>query len=62
MNAGYKAPVKKKVTVVGATGYATLLLGAQGMYDSGFISEHDLKLRKSLRLFLQVVKCHMEQK
>ena len=46
--AGYTAPVKKKVKVVGAPGYATLLLGAQGMYDSGFISEHDLKIAKKL--------------
>ena len=46
--AGYTPPVKKKVKVVGAPGYATLLLGAQGMYDSGFISEHDLKIAKKL--------------
>jgi 3-hydroxyacyl-CoA dehydrogenase len=46
--AGYKAPVKEKVKVVGAPGYATLLLGAQGMFDSGFISEHDLKIAKKL--------------
>ncbi len=47
-NAGYTAPMKKAVKVVGAPGYATLLLGAQGMYDSGFISEHDLKIAKKL--------------
>ena len=46
--AGYTAPVKKKVKVTGAPGYATLLLGAQGMFDSGFISEHDLKIAKKL--------------
>lgn len=47
-NAGYTAPVKGKVKVVGAPGYATLLLGAQGMFDSGYISEHDLKIAKKL--------------
>jgi 3-hydroxyacyl-CoA dehydrogenase len=46
--AGYTPPVKKSVKVVGAPGYATLLLGAQGMYDSGYISEHDLKIAKKL--------------
>ncbi|MEK9199275.1 3-hydroxyacyl-CoA dehydrogenase/enoyl-CoA hydratase family protein [Ureibacillus sp. 179-F W5.1 NHS] len=46
--AGYTAPIPKKVKVVGAPGYATLLLGAQGMYQSGFISEHDLKIAKKL--------------
>lgn len=45
---GYTAPIRTKVPVVGETGYATLLLGAQGMYQSGFISEHDLKIAKKL--------------
>ncbi|PLR92592.1 3-hydroxyacyl-CoA dehydrogenase/enoyl-CoA hydratase family protein [Bacillus sp. T33-2] len=45
---GYKAPVRKKVPVVGETGYATLLLGAQTMHLSGYISEHDLKIAKKL--------------
>jgi 3-hydroxyacyl-CoA dehydrogenase len=45
---GYKPPVKKKVPVVGETGYATLLLAAQSMYYSGYISEHDLKIAKKL--------------
>lgn len=40
--------MKKPVKVVGAPYYATLLLGAQGMFDSGFISEHDLKIAKKL--------------
>lgn len=51
-DAGYKAPVKKKIKVVGAPGYATLLLGAQGMYDSGFISEYDLAIAKKLAFVL----------
>lgn len=45
---GYKPPMRRKVPVVGETGYATLLLGAQGMYLSGYISEHDLKIAKKL--------------
>ncbi|WP_110113798.1 3-hydroxyacyl-CoA dehydrogenase/enoyl-CoA hydratase family protein [Bacillus sp. CGMCC 1.16541] len=45
---GYKAPVRQKVPVVGETGYATLLLGAQAMKYSGYISEHDYKIAKKL--------------
>lgn len=45
---GYTAPIRKKIPVVGETGYATLLLGAQSMFYSGFISEHDLKIAKKL--------------
>ena len=40
---GYKPPIRQKVPVVGEPGYATLLLGAQGMHLSGYISEHDMK-------------------
>ncbi|VXB33639.1 bifunctional enoyl-CoA hydratase / 3-hydroxyacyl-CoA dehydrogenase [Bacillus sp. 349Y] len=45
---GYRAPQRKKVPVVGETGYGTLLLGAQAMLHSGYISEHDLKIAKKL--------------
>ncbi len=45
---GYTPPVRKKVPVVGETGYATLLLGAQSMFNSGYISEYDLKIAKKL--------------
>lgn len=45
---GYKPPVRRKVPVVGETGYATLLLGAQTMKLSGFISDHDLKIAEKL--------------
>ena len=47
-DAGYTAPVRKKIPVVGETGYATLMLGAHNMQYSGFISEHDLKIAKKL--------------
>ncbi|MFJ7728420.1 3-hydroxyacyl-CoA dehydrogenase NAD-binding domain-containing protein [Neobacillus sp. NPDC097160] len=45
---GYKPKVRRKVPVVGETGYATLLLGAEAMRLSGFISEHDLKIAKKI--------------
>ena len=45
---GYKPPVRRKIPVVGETGYAALLLGAQNMKLSGFISDHDLKIAEKL--------------
>ncbi|WML41075.1 3-hydroxyacyl-CoA dehydrogenase NAD-binding domain-containing protein [Neobacillus sp. OS1-2] len=45
---GYKPKVRKKVPVVGETGYATLLLGAEGMRLSGYLSEHDMKIAKKI--------------
>ena len=45
---GYTPPVRKKVPVVGETGYAALILGAQAMLHSGYISEHDLTIAKKL--------------
>jgi len=50
--AGYVAPKRAKVPVTGDSGYATLLLAAEGMYGSGFISEHDLKIAKKLAYVL----------
>ena len=38
----------KKIPVAGETGYATLLLGAEAMRLSGYISEHDMKIAKKL--------------
>ncbi len=49
---GYKAPKREKVPVTGESGYATLLLGAETMLMSGFISEHDLKIAKKLAYVL----------
>ncbi|MGN1387467.1 MAG: 3-hydroxyacyl-CoA dehydrogenase/enoyl-CoA hydratase family protein [Bacillus sp. (in: firmicutes)] len=46
--AGYKPPVRKKIPIVGETGYAALLLGAQNMQLSGFISEHDMFIAEKL--------------
>lgn len=45
---GYKQKVRRKVPVTGETGYATLLLGAEGMFLSGYISEYDLKIAKKV--------------
>ncbi|OZI10320.1 3-hydroxyacyl-CoA dehydrogenase [Bacillaceae bacterium SAS-127] len=45
---GYTVPERKKVPVVGESGYAMLLLGAQSMLKSGYISEHDLKIAQKL--------------
>lgn len=45
---GYVPPKKEKVPVTGDSGYATLLLAAQGMHSSGYISDHDLKIAKKL--------------
>ncbi|MDQ0215131.1 3-hydroxyacyl-CoA dehydrogenase [Oikeobacillus pervagus] len=45
---GYTPPIRKKVPVVGETGYAALLLGAQTMMKSGYISEHDYTIAKKL--------------
>lgn len=50
--AGYKQRQRKKIPVVGETGYATMLLGAEGMKLSGYISEHDLKIAKHLAFVL----------
>nr|WP_285852015.1 3-hydroxyacyl-CoA dehydrogenase/enoyl-CoA hydratase family protein [Sporosarcina luteola] len=50
--AGYTPPKKEKIPVTGDSGYATMLLGAEGMHLSGFISDHDLKIAKKLAFVL----------
>lgn len=50
--AGYKAPVRQKVPVSGAPGYATMLVGAEGLRLSGYISDHDMKIAKKLAYVL----------
>jgi 3-hydroxyacyl-CoA dehydrogenase len=49
---GYRAPVRKKIRVVGENGYAVLKLGAYTMFQSGYISEHDLKIADKLAFVL----------
>lgn len=48
VQAGYEPRQENKIRVVGAEGKAVLELGALGMYQSGYISEHDLKIAKKL--------------
>ncbi|WP_070119494.1 3-hydroxyacyl-CoA dehydrogenase/enoyl-CoA hydratase family protein [Bacillus marinisedimentorum] len=45
---GYVAPKRASVPVVGETGYATMVLGAEAMKLSGYISDHDFKIAKKL--------------
>ena len=49
---GYHPPVKKKIPVVGEAGYAVMLMGAQNMYLSGYITDHDMKIAKKLAYVL----------
>ncbi len=50
--AGYKAPQREKIQVVGDAGYATMLLGAEGLRLSGYASDHDLKIAEKLAYVL----------
>lgn len=47
-DSGYQPPVRKKIPVVGESGYAVLLLAAQSMHLSGYATEHDVKIAKKL--------------
>lgn len=49
---GYRPPERKKIPVVGETGYATLLLGAKTMKFGGIISDHDVKIAEKLAFVL----------
>lgn len=50
--AGYKAPTREKVPVSGEPGYAALLLGADGMLKSGYISPYDMEIAKKIATVL----------
>ncbi|PKR78064.1 3-hydroxyacyl-CoA dehydrogenase [Halalkalibacillus sediminis] len=50
--AGFQAPKREKVPVVGESGYATMLLGAQGLAHGGYVSEHDMKIADKLAFVL----------
>lgn len=45
---GYQPPAPEKIPVTGETGYAALLVGAEAMRLSGYISDHDMKIAKKL--------------
>ncbi|MGZ9584496.1 3-hydroxyacyl-CoA dehydrogenase/enoyl-CoA hydratase family protein [Paenibacillus marinisediminis] len=47
-NAGYEPIPQEKIRVVGSEGKAILQLGAIGMKESGYISDHDLLIAKKL--------------
>ncbi|MGY0693288.1 3-hydroxyacyl-CoA dehydrogenase/enoyl-CoA hydratase family protein [Virgibacillus sp. FSP13] len=51
-NAGYQAPKREKVPVVGDPGYAAMLLGAKSLQLSGYASNHDLKIAEKLAYVL----------
>ncbi|MFZ3576730.1 3-hydroxyacyl-CoA dehydrogenase NAD-binding domain-containing protein [Virgibacillus sp. DJP39] len=51
-NAGYQAPKREKVPVVGDSGYAAMLMGAKSLQLSGFASAHDVKIAEKLAYVL----------
>ncbi|WP_088053070.1 3-hydroxyacyl-CoA dehydrogenase/enoyl-CoA hydratase family protein [Virgibacillus dakarensis] len=51
-NAGYQAPKREKVPVVGDPGYAAMLLGAKSLQLSGYASDHDVKIAEKLAYVL----------
>ncbi|WP_181349564.1 3-hydroxyacyl-CoA dehydrogenase/enoyl-CoA hydratase family protein [Thalassobacillus sp. CUG 92003] len=50
--AGYQAPKRTHVPVVGEQGYATMLLGAKALGQGGYATEHDLKIAEKLAFVL----------
>lgn len=50
--AGYQAPEREKIPVVGDAGYAAMLLGAKSMKMSGYASDHDIKMAEKLAYVL----------
>jgi 3-hydroxyacyl-CoA dehydrogenase len=44
----YRAPVQKKIRVVGETGFATLKLGSWTLKQSGYASAHDVKIAEKI--------------
>lgn len=51
-NAGYQAPKREKIPVVGESGYAAMLMGAKSMKLSGYASDHDVKIAEKLAYVL----------
>ncbi|ALC82296.1 MULTISPECIES: 3-hydroxyacyl-CoA dehydrogenase/enoyl-CoA hydratase family protein [Bacillus] len=45
---GYHPPVPVKIPVTGETGFGTMLLGAEALKLSGYISEYDMNIAKKL--------------
>src|SRR5699024_1235891 len=42
--AGYTPPKREKIPVVGDAGYGAMLLGAKGVNQGGYATDHDLKI------------------
>ncbi|WP_047979615.1 3-hydroxyacyl-CoA dehydrogenase/enoyl-CoA hydratase family protein [Ornithinibacillus contaminans] len=51
-NAGYRAPKREKIPVVGEAGYAAMLLGAKTLQFGGYASDHDVKIAEKLAYVL----------
>ncbi|WP_404454048.1 3-hydroxyacyl-CoA dehydrogenase/enoyl-CoA hydratase family protein [Virgibacillus necropolis] len=51
-NAGYQAPKREKVPVVGDSGYAAMLMGAKALQMSGYASDYDVKIAEKLAYVL----------
>ncbi|MBB5173506.1 3-hydroxyacyl-CoA dehydrogenase/enoyl-CoA hydratase family protein [Texcoconibacillus texcoconensis] len=49
---GYQPPKRRKIPVVGESGYATMSLGAKSMQKSGLASDHDVKIADKLAFVL----------
>ncbi|WP_042142922.1 3-hydroxyacyl-CoA dehydrogenase/enoyl-CoA hydratase family protein [Paucisalibacillus sp. EB02] len=50
--AGYRAPKREKIPVVGGAGYAAMLLGAKTLQFGGYASDHDVKIAEKLAYVL----------
>lgn len=50
--AGYQAPKREKIPVVGDAGYGAMLLGAKSLMFGGYASEHDVKIAEKLAYVL----------
>ncbi|MGZ4133708.1 MAG: 3-hydroxyacyl-CoA dehydrogenase NAD-binding domain-containing protein [Tumebacillaceae bacterium] len=48
LSENYRAPVPKKIRVVGETGFATLKLAAWTLKQSGYASDHDVKIAEKI--------------
>src|SRR5690625_1188537 len=50
--AGYQAPKREKIPVVGDPGYAAMLFGAKSLKFGGYASDHDVKIAETLAIVL----------
>ncbi|HEY4602145.1 MAG TPA: 3-hydroxyacyl-CoA dehydrogenase NAD-binding domain-containing protein [Cerasibacillus sp.] len=50
--AGYQAPKRERIPVVGDPGYAAMVMGAKTLQFGGYASEHDVKIAEKLAYVL----------